>query len=187
MKFSKIFLFTFFCSLLFSSCSDDDDNTVITPLSEGVSIILRNTLQNPGEQEDTYASIFGQPDDAYDEFATLSNSITEFATALAQNGTPAGDVNGLYSIDFTENSIEYSLIAEANDPFWLNVADVFGVIPTGKFDRYYFTFPEPHNISGFTSSDSSVNLRIDSETVIVVEIGEGFDVSPGASFIINLN
>jgi len=48
-----------------------------------VDITLRNTLQNPGEPEGTYASLFGQPDDAFDEFAVLSNLDVEFATALS--------------------------------------------------------------------------------------------------------
>lgn len=188
MKINNIVFIAFLSILIFSSCSDDDDNnTPALPLTQGVEITLRNTLQNPGEAEATYASIFGQPDNAYDEFATLSNSTTEFATALAQTGTPAGDVNGLYSINFTETTIEYTLIAAEDDPFWLNVADVFGVIPAGKFDRYYYTFSEPHNISGFSSNNSSVNLRIDSDTTIVVEIGEGFNVSNGATFSISLN
>lgn len=188
MNSNKMLFIALLSILTFSSCSDDDDNnTLVLPLTEGVNITLRNTLQNPGEVEGTYASIFGQSDDAYDEFATLSNTTAEFATALAQTGTPAGDVNGLYNIDFTENSIEYTVIAKEDDPFWLNVADVFGLIPAGKFDRYYYTFSKPHNISEFSSNNSSVNLRVDSDTVIVVEISEGFNVSTGATFTILLN
>ncbi|WP_298518624.1 hypothetical protein [uncultured Kordia sp.] len=188
MKNIKITFLAIISSLTLLSCDSDDDNTTqLPPLSEGVNITLRNTLQDPGENENTYPSLFGQADDAYDEFATLSNDTTEFATALAQNGTPAGDISGLYNINFTSNTIEYALIAAIDDPFWSNIADVFGVFPAGKFDRYYFTFSQPHNISGFSSSTNAVNLRIDSETVIVVEIGEGFDVSPGAAFSITLN
>jgi hypothetical protein len=187
MKFNKTLIIAFLSIVTLISCDSDDDSTPATSLNEGVDITMRNTLQDPGEDEGSYPSLFGQPDDAYDEMATLSNSTTEFATALAQNETPAGDINGLYSIDFTENSISYTLIAAVDDPFWANIATVFGVFPSGKFDRYYYTFSEPHNISSFTSNNSSINLRIDSETVIVVEIGEGFDVSPGASFTITLN
>ncbi len=185
MKFNKLTFIVALSVFTFLSCNDDDD--VINPLNEGVNITLRNTLQDLGENEGSYPSLFGQPDNAYDEFATLSDSTTEFANALAQDNTPAGDVSGLYSIDFTKNSIKYNLIAATDDPFWANIASVFGVFPSGKFDRYYYTFSEPHNISGFSSNNSSVNLRIDSETVIVVEIGEGFNVSPGASFTITLN
>lgn len=153
-------------------------------LAEQTSITLRNTLQDPGEDENTYASLFGQADDAFDESGVLSFSASEFPTALAQAGTPAGDISGLYDIDLTGNSIEFTALPAADDPFWKNV---FGVFPAGKFDRYYFTFSEPHNISGGTSKNSSVNLRVDSPTVIVVELSEGYDANPGISFIIDLD
>ncbi len=185
MNLNKILFFLLLSIFTFSSCGDDDESTPAPlPLTEGVDITLRNTLQDPGEAEGTYASLFMQADDAFDEFGTLSNSSSEFATALAQPGTPFGDISGLYNIDFTENSIDFTLLPAANDPFWQNV---FGVFPAGKFDRYYFTFSESHNISGFTCSNSSVNLRIDSETVVVVELSEDYDMNPGTAFTINLN
>lgn len=182
MNFNKILFFALVGILTFSSCKDDD--VITPPLTEGVDITLRNTLQDPDEAEGTYAALFGQADDAFDESGTLSKSASEFATALAQSGTPFGDISGLYDIDFTENSIDFTLLPAADDPFWSMVFEVF---PSGKFDRYYFTFSEPHNISGFTSTNSSVNLRIDSDTVVVVEISEGYDMNPGISFGISLN
>ena len=182
MKLNRILFFALLGVLAFSSCKDDDDNT--QPLTEGVNITLRNTLQDPNEAEVTYPSLFGQADDAYDEFATLSNSTTEFATALAQAGTPAGDINGLYSINFTETTISFSVLPDDTDPFWVNV---FGLFPAGKTDRYYFTFSEPHNITGFTSTNSSLNVRIDSDTVIVVELSEGYDLQPDVSFTVDLD
>ncbi len=181
MKYNKILFFAFLGILAFSSCKDDDEPQ---PLTEGVSITLRNTLQDPNEAEVTYASLFGQADDAYDEFATLSNSASEFATALAQTGTPAGDISGLYNIDFTEDSINFTVLPDNANPFWSNV---FGLFPAGKVDRYYFTFSEPHNISGFSSSNNSLNVRIDSDTVIVVELSEGYDLQPGVTFSVTLN
>jgi len=75
------------------------------------------------------------------------------------------------------------MLAAADDPFWSNV---FGVFPAGKFDRYYLTFAEPHGISSSTSSNSAVSLRIDSDTVVVVEIAEGYDMNPPMSFSIAL-
>jgi hypothetical protein len=153
-------------------------------LSEGTDIVLRNTLQDAGEEEATYASLFGQPDDAFDEFATLSNATSEFPTALGQEGTPAGDINGLYNIDLTENSIDFEVIAAADDPFWSNV---FGLFPDGKVDRYYLTFSEPHNIKSFTSDNPNLNLRIGSDTVVVVELTGGYDLQPGVSFTVNLD
>jgi len=185
MKFSKLILFAAFGLLVFASCGDDDD--VKTPLNEGLNITMRNTLQDPGETEVTYASLFGQADDAYDEFATLSNTTEEFPTALAQTGTPVGDISGLYSIDLTENSISFTVLPELDDPFWGGFAEIFGVTPAGKTDRYYLTFSESHNISDFTTNGTGINLRLDSDNIVVVEVGEGFDVQPGASFIINLN
>ena len=182
MNLNKISLFFFIGILLFTSCNDDDDQK--QPLSEGINITLRNTLQDPGEAEVTYASLFGQADEAYDEFATLSNATTEFSTALAQTGTPAGDISGLYAIDFTENSINFTVLPDNTDPFWTNV---FGLFPAGKVDRYYFTFSEPHNITGFSSSNASLNVRIDSDTVIVVELSEGYDLKPDVVFNVTLN
>lgn len=181
MNLNKILFLALLGIFSMSSCGDDED---ILPLTEGVSITLKNTLQDPNEAEVTYPSLFGQADDAYDEFATLSNSTPEFATALAQAGTPAGDINGLYNIDFTETGISFTVLPDDTDSFWVNV---FGLFPAGKTDRYYFTFSEPHNITGFSSDNSSLNVRIDSNTVIVVELSEGYDLQPGVSFSITLN
>ena len=182
MNFHKLLLFAFVGILAFSSCKDDEPAPA-PPLSEGVDITLRNTLQDPGENEKSFPSLFGQPDDAYDEFSTLSNSTVEFATALAQTGTPAGDLSGLYAIDLTETTISYTVLPDDTDPFWVNV---FGLFPSGKMDRYYFTFSEPHNITGFSSDNSWLNVRIDSDTVIVVELSEGYDLKPGVAFSVTL-
>ncbi len=156
----------------------------VPPLQEGINITMRNTLQDPGQSEVSYPSLFGQPDNAYDEFATLSNTVSEFPTALSQNGTPAGDISGLYDINLTQNSISYTVLPEVTDPFWSNV---FGLFPAGKTDRYYFTFSQPHNVTGFSSNKDWVNVRIDSDTVLVVELSEGYDLQPGVSFNISLH
>jgi len=111
MNLNKLIPLSILSLVFLSSCSDDDDVSMQVPIDEGVGITMRNTLQDPGGAEASYPSLFGQPDDAYDETSTLSNSTVEFATALAQSDTPAGDVNGLYRINFTENTIEYELIA----------------------------------------------------------------------------
>ncbi len=153
------------------------------PLPEGADVTLRNTLQDPGEPELAFPALFGQPDDLFDEFGTVSTTSVEFATALAQPGTPLGDISGLYEINMTGNSISFTMLPEADDPFWVNV---FGDFPPGKFDRYYFTFSEPHNVAGFSSSNESVSLRVDSPTVLVVEISEGYQMSPPRSFRIDV-
>lgn len=64
--------------------------------------------------------------------------------------------------------------------------DVFEVFPEGKFDRYYLTFSEAHGITSGTSSDDTVSLRIDSPTVAVLELSEGYDMNPGTTFSIEL-
>lgn len=172
-------------ALALSACgSSDDDNTVATigPLTQGVNLTLRNTLEEGGP-EGSFPGLFGLADDTFDETSTLSFSDSEFPTALAQAGTPVGDISGLYNIDLNQNSIAFTLLPTESDPFWVNV---FGQFPAGKFDRYYLTFSEPHNIASATSSNRSVRLRIDSANVAVVEISEGYDLNPGMAFTIDL-
>lgn len=183
MNTIKLLFLTVICLSSFSSCGDDDDDKA-SALVVGTEITLRNTLQDPGEEEGTYPGLFGLADDAFDEFATLSNTASEFTGALGQTGTPFGDINGLYNIDFTDSSIEFTLLPDSTDPFW---PMQFGVFPDGKFDRYYFTLSQNHNITSATSNDSTVRLRIDSDNVIVVELSSGYDFNPGKSFSINLN
>ncbi|MEQ8239924.1 MAG: hypothetical protein RIA69_11965 [Cyclobacteriaceae bacterium] len=186
MKLLKIAVLALITLVSITSCSDDDDDVKFTPLNEGVNITMRNTLQDPGEAEVTYPSLFGQADDAWDEFATLSNTTSEFPTALSQSpatGAPF-PISGLYDIDLTVNSLNFKVLPDAAHPFWSNV---FGLFPAGKTDRYYLTFSEPHNVTSFSSNESWVNVRIDSDTVIVVELSEGYDLQPGVVFNITLN
>lgn len=188
MNLNKVLFFVLIGILTFTSCKDDDDST--PALSEGVNISLRNTLQNPNEAEGTYAALFMQPDDAFDEMSTISELAVEFPTALAQPASATGlqfDVSGLYEINFDGSSISFKTIAAEDDPFWGGFAEVFGTFPEGKFDRYYFTLSENHNIESFTSSNSNVNLRIDSDRIFVVEIGGGYELTAATSFTISLN
>lgn len=183
MKMTKTLLSAVFSVAVLSACSssDDDDNGTENILLEGMDITLRNTLEEGGT-EGSFPSLFGQTDDAFDETGTLSYSESEFPTALAQPSV-AGGISGLYNIDLNANSIDFTLLPAADDPFWVNIFEVF---PEGKFDRYYLSFSEPHNITGFTSSNSSVSLRIDSDNVVVVQIAEGYDMNPPMSFTITL-
>jgi len=188
MNLNKVLFLLLIGIVAFTSCKDDDDNT--PPLNEGVNITLRNTLQNPNEAEGTYAALFMQADNAFDEMSTISESSVEFPTALAQPASATGlqfDVNGLYEINIDGSSINFKTIAAEDDPFWGGFAEVFGTFPAGKFDRYYFTLSENHNIESFTSSNSNVNLRIDSDRVFVVEIGGGYELTATTSFTISLN
>jgi len=163
-----------------TACGDDGD---AGPLPIGADVTLRNTLQDPGQPEVAFPALFEQPEDAFDEFGTVSADDAEFPTALAQPGTPMGDISGLYEIDMTEDSIDFTLLPAADDPFWVNVFEVF---PEGKFDRYYLTFSQPHGIDGSSSNNSAVALRVDSPTVAVVEISEGYDMNAGTAFTIEL-
>lgn len=185
MKFLKLSIIAIIGMLAIVSCDKDDDNVTLSPLTEGVNITMRNTLQDPGEAEVTYPSLFGQADNAWDEISTLSNTTSEFPTALSQSPSTGAPfpITGLYDIDLTENSISYTVLPDATDPFWSNV---FGLFSAGKVDRYYLTFSQPHNVTGFNSNESWVNVRIDSDTVIVVELSEGYDLQPGVSFLISL-
>ena len=187
MKNLRIVTAALLATFALSACDsgDDDSTTASVELREGVNITMRNTLEEGGP-EGSFPSLFGAPDNAFDESATLSFAESEFPTALMQAGTPVGDIPGLYDIDFTSNQISFKVLPLADDPFWSGVAEVFGVFPQGKFDRYYFTFSEAHNIASGVSSNSSVGLRVDSDTVVVVEIGEGYDLSPGISWTIDL-
>jgi len=69
------------------------------PIPVGADITLRNTLEDPGEPETPYAALFGQPAELFDENGVVSASGIEFPTALAQSGTPVGDISGLYEIE----------------------------------------------------------------------------------------
>lgn len=153
------------------------------PLNGAGDITLRNTLEEGGGPETAFPALFGLPEDAFDESGRFSTEQSEFPTALAQPETPLGEISGLYDIDLSEDQIAFTLLPTADDPFWVNVFEVF---PAGKFDRYYFTFDAEHGVTGFESSDETVRLRIDSPTVLVVEISEGYDMNPGTAFTITL-
>ena len=112
------------------------------------------------------------------------------ANSLNDTETVSGAVEfpdyllGLYDVDIAEYSISFKVVAAADDPTY---SPFFRVLEAGTFDRYYLTFDNTQNVNGFTSSNSSVNLRIDSDKVLVIEIGEGFDFNPGTSFTLTLN
>lgn len=183
MVFSAVVMLSFL-----SACSSSDDSSANSDamsdvlLAEGMTVTLRNTLEEGGP-EGAFPTLFGLEEDAYDETGTVSFFASEFPTALAQPGSPVGDISGLYDIDINMDTISFTLLPATDDPFWTNI---FGVFPAGKFDRYYMTFSSPHGITSGTSSNSSVGLRVDSDSVIVVEIGENYDMNPGISFRIDI-
>lgn len=94
-----------------------------------------------------------------------------------------GYLIGLYDIDIAQNSISFEVVAAIDDPTYGNL---FRILEPGTVDRYYLTFDKAQNVSGFSSNNPSVNLRIDSDEILVVEIGAGFNFQPGATFEITL-
>ncbi len=174
MSFSKLnsILFGLLFSLLaLTSCSDDDDQ-----ITFGSSVTITNTFQSTAftmGAELAIEDLFMQPAGALAATATVGSGL-EFDNYLLN----------LYDIDIDENSISFTCVAAQDDP---NYGTLFRVLEPATFDRYYFTFDEAKNVSGGSSSNASVNLRIDSDKILVVEIGEGYDFKPGQNFTITLN
>ena len=111
------------------------------------------------------------------------------AGSLAATASVSEDVEfpkyllNLYDIDIDRKSIEFTVVAQAGDPTYGNL---FRVLEAGTVDRYYLTFEESHKVKSGTSSNSAVKLRVDSDKVLVIEIGEGYDFKPGQNFTIDL-
>lgn len=174
MKFSKYSIQVVAVMLLLvtiTACNKDDKQPIII----GSNVTVTNTFQSTAFTYDMEEAI-------EDLFAVPAGSLA--ATGIVGTGVefPAYLLN-LYDIDLDKNSITFDLVAEAGDPTY---GDLFRTLEPNTYDRYYLTFDEDQNVEGFSSSNSSVNLRIDSERVLVVEIGEGFEFQPGASFTISL-
>ena len=171
MKLSNINLL---CGLLLSlailtSCENDS----VTP---GSSVTVTNTFQSNAFTNGAELAI-------EDLFQVPAGSLA--ATATVGDGVEFSDyLLGLYDIDIAENSISFEVVAQVGDSTY---RDLFRVLEAGTVDRYYLTFEEDQNVSESTSSNAAVGLRLDSEKVLVVEIGEGFDFKPGASFTIELD
>jgi len=166
------FVFTVVGLLLFTSCGDDDD----TPIILGSGVTVTNTFTGVAQTdgvETTIEDFFGQPEGSLAATTTVSSAV-EFP----------GYLLGLYDIDIDESSISFELTAAADDPTYMNF---FRTLEQGTTDRYYFEFDKNQNVNDFSSSNSSVNFRMDSDKVMVVEIGEGFNFNPGSSFTITLN
>lgn len=176
MKFSKFnffFLGLLYSLTAFTSCNDDDAS--IDPITLGSSVTVTNTFQSTAFTSDAEVAI-------EDLFMVDPGSLA--ATADVSSGVefPAYLLN-LYDIDIDESSISFTVVAQEGDPTY---GDLFRILEPATFDRYYLTFADAQNVSGFSSNNASVNLRIDSDRVLVVEVGEGFDFKPGASFTITL-
>lgn len=169
-----------FSIITMTSCSNDDDNNKsmdpVIPIEVGSNVIVTNTFQSTNFTEDVelpVETLFMVDEGSLAAAANVGNGV-EFPSYLLN----------LYDIDIDGNSINFDVVAEANDPTY---GALFRILEVDTYDRYYFTFDSSQNVSGFTASNSSVNLRIDSNNVLVVEIGEGYDFNPDQSFTITLN
>ncbi len=173
MKQLKINFWTLLIlSIVFvTSCSDDDDY----PIIEGSNVTVSNTFQS--------SSITAGVETTIEELFQMDAGSLAASASIAEAVEFPAYLLGLYDIDIDDSSISFDLVAPADDPTY---GSLFRTLEAGTVDRYYLTFDEAQNVSGFTSSTSAVNLRIDSDRVLVVEIGEGFSFNPGSSFTITL-
>lgn len=170
LKPNFLFATLLLCTLTLFSCAKKD------PIKIGANVTVTNTFQGTnftGGLEKPIEELFSAPAGSLAASSTVSESV-EFSKYLL----------GLYDINLDETSIKFEVVAAANDATY---SSLFRVLEAGTTDRYYFTFDEEQNVSGFTSNNPAVKLRIDSEKVLVVEIGEGYDFKPGTSFTITLN
>ncbi len=158
---------------MFTSCDKDDETQ---PITLGSSAVVTNTFQST-------AFTGGAEQAIEDLFQVPAGSLAATANVGAAVEFPAYLLN-LYDIDIDENSISFEVVAQSDDPTY---GDLFRILEAGTVDRYYLTFNVDQNVSEASSSNSSVNLRIDSNKVLVVEIGEGYDFKPGQNFTITLN
>ncbi len=153
------------------SCNKDE-----SPITLDSMVTISNTFQSDAFTDGVelpIETLFMVDANSLEATATVAEA-TEFSAYLL----------GLYDVDIDETSISFEVVAQEGDETY---GDLFRTLEAGTTDRYYLTFTEDQNVTGFSSSNSSVNLRIDSDKVLVVEIGEGFDFNPGSSFTITLS
>ncbi|MFK7950676.1 MAG: hypothetical protein AB8G11_24030 [Saprospiraceae bacterium] len=168
-KFKFLFLGLAFFTLV-TSCGNRYD------LKPGSSVTVTNTFQSDAftnGEEQTIEDLFQVPAGSLAATANVGDAV-EFSAYLL----------GLYDIDIDDSSIRFEVVAQEGDPTY---GDLFRVLEANTVDRYYLTFNNDQRVKDATSSNESVNLRIDSDKVLVVEIGEGYDFKPGQSFTITLN
>ena len=172
-KFSFLLLGLVFSLVSLTSCDDDDKKS--DPISTGASVTVTNTFQSTAFTMDAELAI-------EDLFQVEAGSLAATSTISDAVEFPAYLLN-LYDIDIDENSIRFEVVAQSDDPTY---GELFRVLEADTYDRYYLTFDADQDVKEFTSSNSSVNFRIDSKRVLVIEIGEGYDFKPGQNFTINL-
>lgn len=177
LKSKFLFLGLLLSFITFTSCTkDEEEETTVPPVKSGSVVTATNTFQSTAftmGNEQAIEDLFQVPSGSLAVTATVGAGV-EFSNYLLN----------LYDIDIDENSIRFEVVAQSNDPTY---KDLFRVLEADTYDRYYLTFDASQNVKTATSSNASVNLRIDSDKILVVEIGEGYDFKPGQSFTISLN
>ena len=181
LKIKTLFFALSIAATTLISCNKDDDNGLAPIIVEGTTVTVTNTFEGgAGGPAST-----GGAEVPIEQFFTFAKPETLTAKAsVAEAVEFPAYLLGLYDIDVDTNSIDFKMFAKTGDATYGNF---FRTIEAGSFDRYYLTFDKAHNVKGFTSSNPSVKLRIDSANVLVVEIGQGFVFQPGAAFTITLN
>lgn len=168
MNFSKKFiLLAFALSLVIISCS--------RPIEKDSIVTVTNTFQSEaftGGDELAIEDLFQSPTGSLSATATVSEDV-EFPDYLL----------GLYEIDLDRKRIKFEVVAQEDHEMY---GELFRVLETNTVDRYYFTFNEAQSVVSFESNNDAVGLRIDSDRVLVVEIGAGYDFQPGQNFTITL-
>jgi len=147
-----------------SSCSKDEET--VNPIEYGAEVTIRNTFQS---------AFLNIPEIPYgDTLTSIVKSEVEFPAYL-----------GFYKIDLGNSTIKFELLAEAaNNP---NIAALFRVIEAGTYDRYYITFDKAQNFKTISTNNASVKASIISNKEIKIEIGEGYNFTPGnALFTVTL-
>lgn len=168
MNISKKFiLLGFALSLVIVSCSK--------PIEEDSTVTVTNTFQSEAFTEGEELAI-------EDLFQVPAGSLA--ATAMVDKDVEfSAYLLGLYDIDIERKKIKFEVVAQEGDATY---GELFRVLEAGTVDRYYLTFDQDQNVDDFESDNTSVNLRIDSDRILVVEIGEGYDFKPGQNFTIKL-
>jgi len=145
------------------------------PIQFDDTVVLTNTFQSDeatNGEEIAVEELFGVPGNTYAQAAIIRDKFEYI-----------GYLDGLYDIDLDPECLTFNLVATADHPVY---GDLFRVLEEGTVDRYYFNFPEGHNVSSAVSNNGAVQLVVLSSTEFVVEIGEGFNFFPGESFKFDL-
>jgi len=168
------------------TCADDgvclcDDGYTGTdcataiPLITGTAVTLSSTFQHPN-------ITLGSEVPIEDQFPTAGPGT---ATATIGDGVEFENyAYDLFDIDMTENSITFTMVGDASNPYWNNLIGT--PINANTYLRYYFALDGTHRITATSTTDQTANAFFSSSNeLITVEISEGFSFMTGDSFRVN--